>query len=102
MANADTSRPIQRNRSSEENSQEPLPDLKYGASSIIDIFVPVSVCILLCTVSVKCLKVPDIYQNVSIPYLPYRTDEDAATSIAVWNAAKNAVIFLVFICVATF
>lgn len=102
MANAQSSRQLERNRSNEDSDPEPLPDLKYGASSIIEIFVPVTICIFMCVVSVKCLAVPDQYQNVTIPYLPYKTDEDAATSSAIWDALKNAGVFMVFICIATF
>ena len=75
-------------------------ELKYGASHVIKLFIPVSICMLIVVASIGSLQ---FYTktNQYLLYTPF-TDQKADTTTRVWHSFANAFIFLIVIVVMTF
>jgi hypothetical protein len=74
-------------------------ELKYGATHVIKLFVPVSLCMLMVIASVRSL--PFYTQtNVYLPYTPY-TDQTVDTTTRVWQSFANAFIVLTVVACMT-
>lgn len=76
--------------------------LKYGAKNVIELFVPVSLCML---IVVGTLKATDSYRYSSQSIIWYAqmmfTDQTVDTGTRVWQSFANAFILLIFIVVMT-
>lgn len=75
-------------------------ELKYGATHVIKLFVPVSLCMLMVVASVRSLT---FYTktNIYLPYTPY-TDQTVDTTTRVWQSFANAFIVLLVVAFMTF
>lgn len=76
--------------------------LKYGAKSVIDLFVPVSICMCIVVATIKATHQYNYTGSNSIFYgqLMY-TDQSVSTETRIWQSIVNAVIMLVMIVVMT-
>lgn len=77
--------------------------LKYGAKSVIDLFIPVSICIW---IVVGTMKATDSYHYSSQSVIWYAqmmfTDQTVGTETRVWHSLLNALIMLALIvCMTT-
>lgn len=76
--------------------------LRYGARNVIELFVPVSICML---IVVGTLKATDSYHYSSQTVIWYAqmmfTDQSVDTGTRVWQSFANAFIMLVFIVIMT-
>ena len=75
-------------------------ELKYGASHVIKLFVPVSLCMLLVVISIS-FSAFYTHTDVYLPYTPFH-DQDVDTTTKVVHSFANALILISVIVVMTF
>ncbi|XP_044744848.1 presenilin homolog [Coccinella septempunctata] len=79
--------------------QEQEEELKYGATHVMKLFAPVSLCMMVVVATINTVNfysVKDIY----LVYTPFH-EESPDTSTKVWNAAANSLILMCVIVVMT-
>lgn len=95
------SHPNQRNRSQSESSSK-SGQLRYGAKNVIELFIPVSICML---IVVGTMKATNSYQYSEQSVIWYAqmmfTDQTVDTGTRVWQSFANAFVMLIFIAVMT-
>lgn len=76
--------------------------LKYGAKNVIELFIPVSICML---IVVGTMKATNSYQYSEQSVIWYAqmmfTDQTVDTGTRVWQSFANAFVMLIFIAVMT-
>jgi len=91
----------QRGRSHSECSSK-SGQLRYGARNVIELFIPVSLCML---IVVGTMKATDSYHYSSQSVIWYAqmmfTDQSVDTGTRVWQSFANAFIMLIFIVIMT-
>lgn len=89
-------------RTYSEASSSKSGQLRYGARNVIELFVPVSLCML---IVVGTLKATDSYHYSSQTVIWYAqmmfTDQSVDTGTRVWQSFANAFIMLIFIVIMT-
>lgn len=99
--NGHSSCPRGRERSSSESSSK-SGQLRYGAKNVIELFIPVSLCML---IVVGTMKATDSYRYSSQTVFWYAqvmfTDQSVDTGTRVWQSFANAFIMLILIVVMT-
>lgn len=90
-----------RARTSSESSSK-SGQLKYGAKNVIELFIPVSLCML---IVVGTMKATDSYHYSGQSVIWYAqmmfTDQSVDTGTRVWQSFANAFIMLIFIVIMT-
>lgn len=90
-----------RNRSHSESSSQ-SGQLRYGAKNVIELFIPVSLCMI---IVVGTMKATDSYHYSSQSVIWYAqmmfTDQTVDTGTRIWQSFANALIMLVFIAIMT-
>jgi len=95
------SRTTQRRQPTEEELAQ--MEIKHTAGHVIQIFIPVSICMCIATVALKWFNLPSTPTEATVtPYAPFREREDDSGSTQALTALANAGVFAVFICCMTF
>ncbi|KAL3116428.1 hypothetical protein niasHT_006875 [Heterodera trifolii] len=89
-----------RRQQSQSQHEEEYAALKYGASHVILLFVPVSICMAVVTMTVASVGFYSKNDGLYLPYTPFHSDTDNAGIILAQSIA-NALIMLGFVIVAT-
>lgn len=93
--------PQGRTRSQSESSSK-SGQLRYGAKNVIELFIPVSLCMV---IVVGTMKATDSYHYSSQSVIWYAqmmfTDQSVDTGTRIWQSFANALIMLVFIAIMT-
>lgn len=91
----------QRHRAQSESSSK-SGHLRYGARNVIELFIPVSICMV---IVVGTMKATDSYHYSSQSVIWYAqmmyTDQSVDTGTRVWQSFANALILLIFIAIMT-
>lgn len=92
----------QRTRTQSGSSSTKSGQLRYGAKNVIELFIPVSICML---VVVGTMKATNSYQYSEQSVIWYAqmmfTDQTVDTGTRVWQSFANAFVMLIFIAVMT-
>lgn len=92
---------LQRTRSHSESTSK-SGHLRYGARNVIELFIPVSLCML---IVVGTMKATDSYRYSSQTVIWYAqmmfTDQSVDTGTRVWQSFANAFIMLIMIVIMT-
>jgi len=77
---------------------------KYGAGSVIKLFIPVTICMALVVTSIQTMSfyVPDDSQNNYIIYTPFHPTQQDSTGTKLWQSLANSLIMISVIGVMTF
>lgn len=90
-----------RNRTQSESSSK-SGQLRYGAKNVIELFIPVSICML---IVVGTMKATDSYHYSGQSVIWYAqlmfTDQSLDTGTRVWQSFANAFVMLIFIAFMT-
>nr|XP_039254919.1 presenilin-1-like [Styela clava] len=90
-----------RERTQEEEEQEEEMAMKYGASTVISLFVPVTLCMAVVVATISSVSYyTDQSDNIYLAYTPFHT-EDADTGQVVWETILNSLIMIGVIFVMT-
>jgi len=99
----------QRSTGNRENRRQPNPEeleemeIKHTAGHVIQIFIPVSICMCIATIALKWFNLPSAPDKAQFtPYAPLKEDTGAGAGSNALTALGNAAIFAVFICCMTF
>jgi len=89
------------------HSDDTDPDLgneKYGAGSVIKLFIPVTICMALVVFSIQTMKfyTPDQNQQNYIIYTPFHPTQEDTTGTKIWQSLANSLIMIGVIGVLTF
>jgi len=86
-----------------ENNQieEDLEGMHYGAQSVLKLFVPVTLCIALVTASINSISFYVRKDGIYLVYTPFHELSDD-TSTKLWNAVANALLLITVVIIMTF
>jgi presenilin 1 len=90
--------PPQRQESEEESDEEIL---KYGASHVIQIFIPVTICMLVVVVSISSINFYSEKGGGQLLYTPFREEDAGSSAAKAGFAFANALILIAVIVVMT-
>jgi len=90
--------------SSNESSSAQDTELKYGAEAVINLFIPVTACMIFVIASVQCLSSysGQQKQTVSFIYTPFHPADDDSAGTIIWQTVANSLIMISVIAVMTF
>ncbi|XP_019769236.2 presenilin homolog isoform X1 [Dendroctonus ponderosae] len=82
-----------------EHPSEEEEELKYGATHVIKLFAPVSLCMVVVVATMRAVNFYSV-KDVYFVYTPFH-EESPETSTKVWNAIANALILMTVIVIMT-
>jgi hypothetical protein len=87
-----------------ESNDQDMNMEKYGAGSVIKLFIPVTICMTLVVFSIQTLDyyVPQDDQQNFIIYTPFHPKSDDSTGTKLWQSLANSLIMISVIGVMTF
>lgn len=91
--------------STSENDESPQDtELKYGAEAVINLFIPVTACMVFVVASVQSFSAysGSEKQTVSFIYTPFHPADDDPAGTIIWQTVANSLIMISVIAVMTF
>uniref|UniRef100_A0A914H2R9 Presenilin n=1 Tax=Globodera rostochiensis TaxID=31243 RepID=A0A914H2R9_GLORO len=88
------------NRDDDDGTDEIDDDLKYGASHVVNLFVPVSLCMAFVVLSLKSSGFYSMKNKFYLPYTPFHSDTKNTGTLLI-QAIGNALVMLIFVVLTT-